>query len=347
MKRCFARLVFHLLLLLSFLASFPVSLQAVEPDRSEPAVGQVAPIDVERIFAGEPPHNAAELKAMQNRVQQVAERVIPCTVNVRLGPAQGSGVIVSKDGFVMTAAHVNGKPGRNVVITFADGTTAKGKTLGIDPRIDAGLMKITDPPPGDKKEWPCLEVGDSTSLKPGQWVLATGHPGGYQRGRKPVVRLGRVLLTSKRVIMTDCTLVGGDSGGPLLDMDGKVIGIHSRISSEITQNMHVPAKTYNDNWDALAASEMIGVPVRPFIGVKSDLEAKQARIESVFDDSPAEKAGIKAEDVITKFDGHDVPNFDVLAKLVGKKKPGDKVKVEIKRGDDTFELELVVGKMDD
>lgn len=320
--------------------------RSTKPEPSpKPAASSKPDVDVARIFAGEQaPQSVAELQAMQQRVQQLSQQVIPCTVNVRIGrpprEAQGSGVIISKDGYVMTAAHVNGAPDRDVIFTFADGTTAKGKTLGIDRRIDSGLMKITD-----EGEWPFLEIGDSKTLEPGQWVLATGHPGGYQKGRKPVVRLGRVLVSNNNAVMTDCTLVGGDSGGPLFDMDGKVVAIHSRISTGISENLHVPANTYTEHWDALAAGESIGTPVQPYIGVNRDLKAEEARIASVVADSPAEKSGIKAGDVITRFDGKDVPNFDILAELVAQKKPGDKVKVEVRRGDDTFLLDLVVGKL--
>jgi serine protease Do len=321
------------LLLIGALLTAPS--QSAEPAKERPNVG--------KIFAGEAPTSVVDLAAMQEKVQQLAERVIPCTVNVRIGQppriAQGSGVIISEDGYVMTAAHVNGAPGREVIFTFADGSTAKGKTLGVDRRIDAGLMKITD-----KGKWPHLEIGDSKSLKAGQWVLATGHPGGYQKGRNPVVRLGRVLMATNAVIMTDCTLVGGDSGGPLFDMNGKVVAIHSRISNGISENMHVPANTYSEHWDELAAGDTLGIPAQPYIGVDRDSKAEDARIAAVVPDSPAEKAGIKSGDVITRFDGKRVEDFDKLAELVMQKDPGDKVKVEVRRGDDTFLLDLVVGK---
>lgn len=305
---------------------------------------KAAPVDVKKIFAGEAPANVLELKAMQERVQKLAKQVIPCTVNVRIGrgrgQAQGSGVIVSEDGYVLTAAHVNGAPGRDVVFTFADGKTAKGKTLGIDVGVDAGLMKITD-----EGKWPHVELGDSDTLNAGQWLLATGHPGGYQKGRPPVVRLGRVLMATDSAIMTDCTLVGGDSGGPLFDMDGKVIGIHSRISEEITQNIHVPVQNYQDHWDQLVDGDRIGVPVRAFVGVIRDDDAGNCRILAVHPDSPADKAKIMPGDVITKFDGKDVPDFDALVVLVRRKKPGDKVKIEVLRDEDRFELELVLAKV--
>src|ERR1700758_5501580 len=109
-------------------------------------------------------------------------------------------------------------------------------------------------------------MGKSTSLTKGQWVVSIGHPGGFRPNRTPVVRLGRVLEANANLIQTDCTLVGGDSGGPLFDMDGKVIGIHSRIGPAITANLHVPVNTYRDTWDDLANGETLGGPVRPRTG---------------------------------------------------------------------------------
>lgn len=301
-----------------------------------------AAVDLMKIFAGSAPVSVADLKAMQEHQRKLIERVTPCTVGVRVGAAQGSGVIISKDGYVLTAAHVNGKPDREVAIILHDGKIVKGKTLGMNLGIDAGLMKITD-----EGEWPFVEMGASNDCKEGQWCLATGHPGGYERGRKPVVRVGRVLSSKLGVITTDCTLVGGDSGGPLFDMDGKVIGIHSRIGGTLTANMHVPVNTYRDTWDRLAQGEEWGALFGiggPYIGVQGVADADAAKIAEVFPDGPAGKAGIKAGDIIIKFDGKDIPNFPALASHVGNKKAGDKVKVEVRRGEETIELELTIGK---
>jgi serine protease Do len=298
-------------------------------------------VDIEAIFAGTAPKNVADLKAMEEHVRQLSEKVAKCTVGVRVGSAQGSGVIINKEGHVLTAGHVVGKPDRKVDFILPDGKIVKGKTLGVNRGIDSGMMKITD-----KGEWPFLEMGDSSELKPGQWVLATGHPGGYKPGRTPVVRLGRVLANRDTVVVTDCTLVGGDSGGPLFDMDGKVIAIHSRIGGQLSSNMHVPVKTYQDTWDRLAKSEEWGsFPGNaPFVGVVGDPEAKDCSIAEVYPGTPAAKAGIKQGDIILKFDGKDTPDFPALAGLVREKKPGDKVKIEIKRGEKTLTLTLAVGR---
>ena len=168
---------------------------------------------------------------------------------IRVGPAQGSGVLISPDGYILTAAHVAQTPDESAVITLHDGTEVKGKTLGMDRDIDAGLVKIEDPP-RNGSAWPFVEMGSSGEIRPGQWCIVTGHPGGYQKGRDPVFRVGRVLGRDAKVIVTDCPLIGGDSGGPLFDFDGNVIGIHSRIGAPLTVNMHVPVNAYAEGWAA-------------------------------------------------------------------------------------------------
>jgi hypothetical protein len=195
------------------------------------------------------PANLDELRALEKRVQEVVARVQPAVVGVELGGGSGSGVLV-KDGFVLTAGHVSGKPGRTVTLRMPDGKKLKGKTLGHNQGIDSGLIKVEG---ADKL--PAIEMGKASELKKGQWVVSIGHPGGFRDNRTPVVRLGRVQEVKADVILTDCTLVGGDSGGPLFDLDGKVIGIHSRIGLLITQNYHVPVDTYVTTWDRLVKGE--------------------------------------------------------------------------------------------
>jgi len=298
-------------------------------------------VNIAKIFAGDTPDNVADLKAMEAHIKALTAKVTPSTVGVQVGNAQGSGVIVSRDGYVLTAAHVSGKPGRDVTIILHDGRTVQGKTLGLNREIDAGLMKITT-----AGNWPFLQMGDSSKLKDGQWIIGTGHPNGYQSGRKPVLRLGRVLANHASVIVTDCTLVSGDSGGPLFDMDGKVIGIHSRIDSPLTSNMHVPANTYKETWDRLIDGEEWGwQPGRgPYIGVQGDPDAEDATVAHVYQGTPAAKAGIKSGDVIQSFDGKRVENFPMLAEFVRNKKPGDVVKIQVLRGERTVTLDVIIGR---
>jgi serine protease Do len=145
-------------------------------------------------------------------------------------------------------------------------------------------------------------------------------------------------------------LVGGDSGGPLFDLNGKVIGIHSRIGMSIATNIHVPVNTYRETWDRLAKGEIwggrLGRGPEPFLGVEGDREAKECRLLSIFPGSGAEKAGLKVNDVVTRFGDKRISNYDELVAEIGRRKPGDEVTVEVQRGDQVVTVRAVIGKRD-
>lgn len=289
------------------------------------------------------PENVEDLKVIQQQTQRVIKHAVPAVVSVRVGQAFGSAVIVSSDGLVLTAGHVVGKPGQPVTFIFSDGSTARGKTLGMYREIDSGMMKITDPGP-----WPYVEMGKPDQLDSGEWVVVISHPGGFDPQRTPPVRLGRVLFANKQVISTDCTLVGGDSGGPLFNMRGEVVGINSRIGRRITENFHVPICTYRSTWDRLVAGESWGSPLggpseaaaRPLLGVAGNSNSPECRLTQVFPGMPAALAGLKAGDVVRTFDGEKVRTFDELVRMVYGRRGGDTVKLEIERDDETINVEL-------
>src|SRR5262249_27260555 len=149
------------------------------------------------------PATVDDLRALEKAVQAILPKTQPCTVAIYIGTGQGSGVIISEDGFVLTAGHVSGKPGQDAIVVMPDGKKLKGKTLGRNPGIDSGLVKIMD-----EGKYPFCDMGKASDVKRGQWVVAIGHPGGFRLNRKPVVRLGRVIQTNHMLIHTDCTLVG-------------------------------------------------------------------------------------------------------------------------------------------
>lgn len=275
------------------------------------------------------PESVEELRAIEQRVQSLIGELQAVTVGIRRGHAQGTGVIISKDGYVLTAAHVSGPPGRPVTIVRNDGTTLEGVALGRDERLDAGLIRITE-----KGNWPVAKVGDVDHLKHGDWVIGTGHPGGFDRERLPVVRLGRVIMKLSALIQTDVALVGGDSGGPLFDLNGRVIGIHSRIGPANEYNFHVPISAYSRGWHWMIRSEERPVkpqPGGPMLGVDGEDVKTGCRVTRVSKNSPAEKAGLAVGDVITKFDDRYVTDLEDLVSAVNHYLAGESVNVVFKR----------------
>jgi serine protease Do len=304
-----------------------------------PALAGARPVAVKDV-----PGTLDDLRALQKQVRAVVEKVAPATVAVRIGTAVGSGVIVSADGYVLTAGHVSGQPGRAVTLILTDGRSVRGKTLGANAANDTGLIKIEE-----EGKWPFVEMGRSQGLKKGQWCVCTGHPGGPRKGRAPVVRVGRILSVGRRFVRTDCTLISGDSGGPLFDLDGKVIGIHSHIGSPLTANMHVAVDAYRNSWDRLAAGESWGNGPRaggPFLGVHLDSDAAECVIAEVVPDSPAEKAGLRPGDVVLRFDDQRVADADDLVSRTGRTRPGDEVALEVRRDRTVLKVKVVIGKRD-
>jgi serine protease Do len=298
------------------------------------------------------PESLDDLKLFQKHVHSVTDKVIPCTVCLRVGGASGSGVIVSKDGLILTAGHVSGEPGKKIKAILYDGRQVNAVTLGFDPVIDSGMVKITD-----EGEWPYTEIASSKNLKPGAWAICTGHPGGWVKDRPPVVRVGKIgnpnfvppfpERPGGLFVQSDCALVGGDSGGPLFDMDGRVIGIHSRIGdhpgvgASIAQNMHVPSDRYKETWDSLVKGEILSAS--PYLGVGMEEGAKECKLGRVTENAAAAKAGLKAGDIITKFGGKPVASYDEMVKLLKEYKPLAEVTLEVKRGEEVKEFKVKIG----
>jgi len=302
------------------------------------------------------PETAEELRALQERVKQVAKKTTPCTVGILIGQGAGSGVIVSEDGLVLTAAHVIGKPRQTCIMVLSDGSTVKGETLGVNARADSGMLRITEKPPKDASwpgakegKWPFVEVGKSTDLKVSQWLVSLGHPGGPKQERPPPVRVGRLrsqsMSKTEPVISTDCTLVGGDSGGPLFDLDGKVVGIHSRIGLFLEQNMHIPTDKFKDEWTRLARGDSVGRKSDAELGLTLETKAGKATVATVDEDGPAWKADMDEGDVIVKFNGFPVASASDLADILSSYSSGDKVKIEGLRDKVPFTAELKLRKI--
>jgi len=314
------------------------------------------------------PEDLDELRALEARVKAVVDKCSPATVAITIGFGAGSGVIVSEDGLVLTAAHVIAgepkfdlkgggtgyEPNKECTIILQDGKKVKAKTLGINDKMDSGMVKILEKGPNDGK-WPFIPLAKSAELKPGQWVVSLGHPGGPKTGRAPVARLGQMeapdkhrLHTAGGFIVSNCTLVGGDSGGPLYDLDGKVIGIHSRIGLSLATNVHVPTDKFVIDWDKLVAGEVIGRQPKPptaVVGVVfAEDENDDAYVVEVDEDGPAAKAGLKPGDTITKFNTEVIKSVKKFRDMIKDKKPGDTVKLAVRRGTEILALSVTLGK---
>ena len=203
------------------------------------------------------PKTLDQLRQLERQQKRVADAAVKCTVSVTIGHAQGCGVIITATGYVLTAAHVAMRPGKVATVTLSDGRSFAATTLGMNRGVDAGLIRI-NPGQNGGLPWPHASLGTSSNLVPGMWCIATGHPGGYDRARGPVTRVGRILVVKPEAIYTDCALIGGDSGGPLFDIAGRLIAVHSRIGNDVADNLHVPIDHYDEAWDRMADSEAWG-----------------------------------------------------------------------------------------
>jgi serine protease Do len=326
-----------------------------------PAADPVSKWDSTRTTA---PDDLSEVKALQTAMKAVVDKCDATTVAVLFGPSAGSGVIVSEDGLVLTAAHVirdydtpragamEGRPlpftaGKAVRIMLPDGKKVDGKTLGINAAEDSGMVQITEKGPNDGK-WPFATVAKSGNVAKGQWVVSMGHPSGPKVGRSPVARLGRIEWTDKHTLRSNCTLVGGDSGGPLFDLDGRVIGIHSRIGPGLALNYHVQTDQFKNDWDKLVAGTWVDKPAAvtaAYFGVIfPDDEDEDAWLVKVLEGDPADKAGLQAGDTITRFNDSAVKSVKQFRKLMETAKAGEKVRLGVRRGVNTLTLPVTLGK---
>ncbi|HYH65224.1 MAG TPA: S1C family serine protease [Urbifossiella sp.] len=300
------------------------------------------------------PGSIADLRALEVATKRVVDKTTAATVGLFIGMGAGSGVIVNEDGLILTAAHVSGAPGTKCKVILPDGTEVTGKSLGTNTKIDSGMIQITDKAKTPDGKWPTVALGKSGDLKKGQWVVTLGHHGGWRPGRPPVARLGQVLDSQKDLIRTNCTLVGGDSGGPLFDLDGKLVGIHSRIGFTLAQNIHVPVDGFKTDWDQLLAGVEVGKTKAPppvYFGASfEDAEGnevkgtKGAKVTLVAEDGPAAEAGMRVNDEITSFGGTAVKTADDVRKLLARRRVGDEVEVVVARGARTETLTVTLAR---
>jgi serine protease Do len=280
------------------------------------------------------PETREELMLIQETLLNSLPKAREATVSIDIGNGSGSGVIVSKEGLVMTAAHVAEGVGKKVTIIMPDGTKHKAKTLGLMSETDAALIQISEP-----GEYPFVELNRTGNIKLGDWVFSLGHSGGFNKDRGAVARLARLVGIKNTTYQTDGTLIGGDSGGPLFDMEGRLIGIHSRVGPQLPVNMHVPVQVFIDNWEPLMKSEFMGdgpfaqrpVKGNGMLGVATKQVEGGLEITKIGKKSAAETAELKVGDLIRKMDGKEVKTREELQAVIKDKSFGEELELEITR----------------
>ena len=277
--------------------------------------------------------------------------------------ALGSGFIIDKEGTILTNRHVI-EGADQINVTLSDGKRYDAKLIGRDPRTDVALLKIEP-----KEDLTVLELGDSDQTEVGEWVMAIGNPfglGGNSVTVGVVSYRGRPLTlgtqgTAIDMIQTDAAINPGNSGGPLLNTRGQVIGINTLIITQgVPQSAGVGfAVPINVAKEILPQLRDKGKVVRGWLGVQiqqltEDLaksykikEAKGAVISEVTKDSPAEKAGVKPDDVVVGVDGRAIEDNNDLSRYIAGKAPGTTVRLKVVRNGVEKEIPVTLGTFPD
>ncbi len=269
----------------------------------------------------------------------------------------GSGFIISADGYILTNAHVV-EGADEVSVKLTDKREFKAKVVGTDRRTDVALIKI------DAAGLPTVRFGDANRLKVGEWVVAIGSPFGFENTVTAgiVSAKGRSLPQENFVpfIQTDVAVNPGNSGGPLFNLRGEVVGINSQIYSRtggfMGLSFAIPIDVANDIAQQLRTTGKvtrgrIGVVIQPVTRELADgfglPKPQGALVNSVEKGGPAEKAGIEAGDVILRFDGKPVNSSEDLPRIVGGSKPGSSIAVQVWRNKSARDLQVVVAELSD
>jgi serine protease Do len=268
----------------------------------------------------------------------------------------GSGVIIDKDGYIVTNAHVVNNADK-IVVKLDDKREFDAHRVGVDDKMDVALLKIASPP-----DLTVASLGDSDALQVGDWVLAIGNPFGLSETVTAgiVSALGRVIGQGPydNFIQTDASINPGNSGGPLIDIQGKVVGINAAIFSQSGGNIGIGfAIPINAVKGVLEQLKAHGRVIRGWLGVAiqdvtPDLaqsfglkKAQGALVADVTPDGPAARAGLERGDIIVNYDGTDIDEAHQLPVLVADTKVGKSVSITVLRNGEKKTLHATVAEM--
>ncbi len=309
------------------------------------------------------PDEAEALDAYSRTVAGAAERLAPSVANLRvMRPTRrgrvpagaGSGVVLTPDGFLLTSAHVVAGRSREGRAAFVDGREFRFSVVGSDALSDLAVLRT------EGRDLSPATLGDAERLRVGQLVVAIGNPHGFAGsvtagvvsalGRSLPARAGRDVRIIDNVIQTDAALNPGNSGGALVNGHGEVVGVNTAVAG-VGLGLAVPI---NAATRKIVATLMIDGRVRrAYIGIaggprplppraRAELGVEAAvEVVEVMPDSPADQAGIRAEDLIISLDGEQVEDVNVLQRQMVAELIGRRVPVSVVRGARVIELELV------
>jgi len=298
----------------------------------------------------------------QSSIASIVQTALPSVVEIKVeGSAEspsdpfpapsprvqglGSGWVFDDAGHVVTNEHVvNGA--ENVTVVFQDGTEVPARVVGTDPSTDVAVLELEE-----EHESAPLPLGSTSSLQLGDTVIAIGSPLGLQGTVTAgiVSGLGRDIqapnqFTIDGAVQTDAALNHGNSGGPLLDASGRVVGMNAQIASETGANSGIgyaiPVETVEQIADQLIAS---GKVEHPYLGVVIEDTESGARIVEVRSGGPADEAGVRQGDVVTGVAGSEIESADELRQAVAERKPGDSLELTVERDGETRTVTVELG----
>lgn len=267
----------------------------------------------------------------------------------------GSGFIISDEGYILTNSHVV-SGADEIKVKLSDGREFKGEVKGLDEKLDIGLIKIDA-----KDHFPIAALGDSDRIRVGEWVMAIGNPFGLAQTVTAgiVSATGRVIGTGPYddFIQTDASINPGNSGGPLFNMNGEVIGINTAIVAggqgigfAIPVNMakNIISQLKEKGKVTRGWLGVVVQPITPELAQSFGMEGKNgALVSEVIKDGPAEKAGMKAGDIVMEFDGKKINEMNDLPRIVASMPVGRKVPVRILRDGKQEEISVTIERLKD
>lgn len=337
--------------------SSPVVSQPISSALEERTIPTVAPRQEGATAAPAALPNTQNLSdAMVGAVQRVSPAVVT-VLNRSSGPSgSGSGVIISADGYILTNHHViEGSTSLSVV--FADSTSQPAQLIGSDPLSDIAVIRVSGSVPA------VAPVGSSEALQPGEIVLAIGSPLGNFRNTVTagvVSALNRSVGNLEGLIQTDASINRGNSGGPLINLQGEVVGVNtlvvrgSFVGNDQAEGLGfaVPSTIFG-----IVSNQLIqtGEMKYPYLGIRysmidGDIAAQEnlpvqngALVSAVEPGTPAAAAGLQPNDVITAVNGTSLAVDNSLRYVLTQSRPGDTVQLTVQRGSQTLQIELTLG----